>query len=162
MRRRVGSAVLVLAGLAGCSQSSSDTVKALPDALVHQSYVSDITIKSLPPNVSPEFRDTLLAALHKQLADCAHGKQPLRLDVTVSLFSAQNAAKTFLVGDSDVIKGSAELTDPASNTVVGDYDIAHSIGSGGLLGAALMAYPEEKMSIEFAREICHRAFGATD
>lgn len=169
MIKRVALAALLLSQSA-CSMSSSDTVKALPADMAGRSHVADIVVRSLPDHVSPDFRSILVAALRKHLAACAHGTQPLQLDVTVARVSSENPAKTILVGDSDVIKGSAQLIDPATGAVVGDYDIAHSIGGGGVLlgasgivaGAAVMAYPEEQMADSFAGEICNRAFGDTN
>lgn len=151
---------LALLLVAGCASSSSDTVKPLSPAVAKQSYVSDISIKSVPPNVSPEFKDTLLAALHDGMKKCATGDKPLRLNVTIALFSPQNVALTLLVGDSDKIKGTAQFVDPATDTVVGDYDIARSIAWGGIVAAAVMADAEGKMSAAFADEACKRAFTA--
>ena len=142
----------------GCSMSSSDTVKIMAPERAKQSYVSDIVIKSVPGNTSPEFTDKLRNALQDHLKQCARGTQPLKLEVSIALFSPQNAALTILIGDSNKIKGTARFVDPVSGAVVGDYDVARSIGWGGIGAAVIMAYGEAEMSDAFADEVCQRAF----
>jgi hypothetical protein len=147
--------------LPACEYNSSDTVKQPPTDLAAHAYVSDIEIKSVPTNVSPEFKDELISALQTHLKQCAKGTQPLKLDVAIGLFSPQNAALTILVGDSNKIKGTAKLTDPANGNVVGDFDIATSRGWGGIIAAAAMAGPEGQMANAFSDEVCKRAFAST-
>jgi hypothetical protein len=110
--------------------------------------------------VSPQFKDMLTAHLREETSKCARGNQPLKLEVAVSDLTEQNPGMTFLAGNSDKIKGSARLTDPTTNQVVGDYDISHSFGAGGLLGIAILSGAEDKMSDAFAQEVCSRAFAA--
>jgi hypothetical protein len=158
----IRSSVLLLAIAAvvsGCAASSSEVVKPLPEALAKNGFVQTVDIKAVPANVSPDFQATLLAGLQNTTKACATGAQPLRLEVNVVQFKAQNAAATILIGDSNLIKGSARLVDPASNEVVGDYEITRSIGGGGIFAALAMAGPESSMSDAFAQEICKQAFG---
>jgi len=126
--------------------------------MAQHTYVSDIDVKSLPENVSPEFKDMLISSLKEQLQNCAKGTQPLRLVVSVAQFSGQNAAMTLLAGSSDKIKGSAQLIDPADGTTVGDFDIAYSMGGGGVFGALALSGAEKKMATGFANEVCDRAY----
>ena len=87
------------------------------------------------------------------------------LSVAIARFSSRDAGKALLIGDSNVIKGSAKLTDEGG-TVVGDFDIARSVGGPGILsgvvpgGITMMALagPEDSMANAFADEICDRAF----
>jgi hypothetical protein len=145
--------------LSGCiGTGSSDTVKQLPTDLAQHASVSDIIVGSLPPNVSPEFKAKLEASLREKVTACAKGDHPLRLTVAVEKFTGENAALTVLVGSSNSIKGSAQLIDPADGKVVGDYDIAHSVGGGGILAAIGMAGAESKMADAFAEELCRQAF----
>jgi hypothetical protein len=65
---------------------------------------------------------------------------------------------TVLVGSSNSIKGSAQLIEPADGKVVGDYDIDHSVGGGGIFAAIGMAGAESKMADAFAEELCSQAF----
>ncbi|HEY1506328.1 MAG TPA: hypothetical protein VGF92_18635 [Stellaceae bacterium] len=146
--------------VSGCTYSSSEAVKTLPPELAKNAKVVDITVLSVPANVSPQFKDMLTAHLRDETAKCARGAQPLKLEVAVSDFTAQDPGMTFLAGSSDKIKGSARLIDPSTNQVVGDYDISHSFGAGGLLGMALLSAGENKMSDAFAEEVCSRAFAA--
>ena len=74
-------------------------------------------------------------------------------------FKKANPAMTFLVGDSNVIKGQAVLIDPATGRKVADFDITRSVGGGGLIAAAGMSQAEEQMTEAFGKEICKRAFG---
>ena len=151
-------APLSLLLLAACSSSSSETVKGLPPDLAKNGYVKDIDIKSLPDNVSPEFSATLRTALVTELQKCAKGAMPLKLQVTVTMFSPQNAFQTLMIGDSNKIKGTVQLLDVAGGAVIGDYDINTSQGGGGVFGALAMSGAEGQMSKAFATEICSQAF----
>jgi hypothetical protein len=153
------SIVLGLVAVTGCrSYGSSDTVKPLPVDLAQHVSVSEIVIGSLPANVSPDFKGKLEASLKERMATCAKGDQPLRLIASVEKFEGENAAMTVLVGSSNSIKGSAQLVEPADGKVVGDYDISHSVGGGGILAAIGMAGSESKMADAFAVELCRQAF----
>ena len=145
--------------LAGCTSSSSDAIKPLPSTLAKTGFVTTIDVKSVPANVSPEFKGALAAELEKNLKLCATGTTPLRLEASVAEFKAQNAAATIFIGGTNLIKGSVQLFDPATNQIVGDYDISRSQGGGGLIAAAAMAGPEERMTEAFAQEVCLQAFG---
>jgi hypothetical protein len=158
VKRRAALVLLALFLAAGCVRSSSDTVRPMPRELAARSHVSDIVLTSLPANVSPEFGPKLSAALRDHLSKCARGEHPLRLEAAVALFSPQIPALTILAGDSNKIKGTARLVEPASGEVVGDYDIARSIGWGGIAAAAIMAPAEAEMTDAFAAELCERAF----
>ena len=144
--------------LAACSSTSSATVKGLPPDMAKSAYVKDIDIKSLPANVSPEFDATFRAALATELQKCAKGATPLKLQIAVTLFAPQDAVQTLLIGDSNKIKGTAQLIDATAGTVVGDYDINASQGGGGVIGALAMTGAEGQMSKAFAKEICSQAF----
>src|SRR5579864_5319572 len=157
MRLENITVILGITALAGCT-STSDTVKRLPTEIARDAYVSEIKIVALPDNVSPEFRGQLVSELESHLKDCARGSRPLRLAVTVTLFSPQNPALTILIGDSNKIKGTARLIDPSNEGIVGDYDIGWSEGWGGIVAAVAMAGPEGKMTHAFADEVCKRAF----
>jgi hypothetical protein len=152
-------AVIGLACLTtGCVNSSSETVTTLPPDMAVSGRVAAITIKAVPTDVSSDFRPTLEAELRAGLDKCAFGNVPLNLEVTVTDFKEQNAAKTILIGDSDHIKGQARLIEPDGGNVVGDYDISRSVGGGGIAGAVVMSNAEKTMAQGFAQEICDRAF----
>ena len=158
-----GSSILpfiVLAFLTGChTYGSSEAIKSLPSDLTKTASISDIEIKALPADASPEFRAKLNTALLTETKKCATGSHPLKLSVSVGRLTLQNAAATILVGDSEDIKGSAQLIEPADGKVVGDYDINKSIGGGGVWAAIGMAGGEAKLANAFATEICQQAFG---
>jgi hypothetical protein len=151
--------VVFLAFLTGChTYGSSEAIKSLPSDLTKTANISDIEIKALPPDVSPEFREKLNTALLTETKKCATGTHPLKLSVSIGRLTNANAAATILVGDSEDIKGSAQLIEPANGTVVGDYDINKSIGGGGVFAAIGMAGGEVKLANAFADEICAQAF----
>jgi hypothetical protein len=151
--------IALAAMLAGCTSSSSDAIKPLPSTLAKTGFVTTIDVKSVPANVSPEFKGALAAELEKDLKLCATGTTPLRLEASVVQFKAQSAVATILIGGSNLIKGTVQLVDPATDQIVGDYDISRSQGGGGLIAAAAMAGPEGRMTEAFAEEVCVQAFG---
>jgi len=93
-----------------------------------------------------------------QLKKCAKGDKPLRLEVAIGDFHQSNAAKAYLIGDANRIRGVAKLVDPATGAVVGDYDINRSVGGGGLIGAIGMSDAAGQMADAFAGEVCKQAF----
>ncbi|MBB6253999.1 hypothetical protein [Nitrospirillum iridis] len=147
--------------LAGCvPYSSSEAVKALPADVSRDSHVSDIEFKALPPDASPEFKGKLELALHSELAKCAKGSRPLRMEVRVARFHGENAGRAVLLGDSNIVRGSIQLVDPATGTLAGDYDINRSVGAAGVLGAIGLSGAEGQMAQAFATQVCEQAFKA--
>jgi len=149
-----------MALLTGCiPYGSSEAIKPLPADLAKGSNISEIEIKSLPPDASPDFRAKLDTALLAETKRCATGTHPLKLSVSIGRITGENAAQTILVGDSEDIKGSAQLIEPGTGVVVGDYDINRSVGGGGIIAAIGMAGAEAHLAGAFASEICKQAFG---
>jgi hypothetical protein len=156
------NASLLIAGmllLVGCSHSSSEIVKPLTAEMKDSATVGEIRIKSVPPNVSPTFAQVLNDELRQALSGCTAGTHTLRLEVTVNRFQGQNAAQTILIGGSTLIEGTAQLVEPDSGAVVGDYDIARSMGAAGLGGVIVLSGAEQNMSNAFAADVCQKAFG---
>jgi hypothetical protein len=147
--------------LAGCVHSSSETVRSMPTDLMKNGKVAAITVKDVPANTSPEFRGKMETELRQAMDKCATGTEPLDLEVSVTDFKGNNAAKAIFLGDSNNIKGQARLRRPGSGDVVGDFDISRSVGAGGIGGALIMSNAEEKTASGFATEVCERAFGAS-
>jgi hypothetical protein len=104
------------------------------------------------------FKQTLEGALRTKTSQCAKGQVELSLEVDVVQFKTQNVALTILIGNSNDIKGQARLIRADTHELVGDYDIAHSIGGGGLIAALALDDAEKQMSGFFADEICSHVF----
>ncbi|WP_145735697.1 hypothetical protein [Nitrospirillum pindoramense] len=152
---------LLLSIATGCMPfSSSEAVKPLSATLAHDGYVSDIEIKALPPDASPEFKGKLELALRTELAKCAKGSHPLRLEARVARFSGENAGRAILLGDSNVVRGSVQLFDTADGALAGDYDVNRSVGGGGVLAAIGLSGAEGQMAQAFANQVCEQAFKA--
>ncbi|MDG3440965.1 hypothetical protein [Nitrospirillum amazonense] len=161
MNRPTRLSFFILPLLAGCVPfSSSEAVKALPVTLAHDSYVSDIEIKALPPDATPEFKAKLELALRTELTKCAKGSHPLRVEARVARFNGENAGRALLLGDSNIVRGSVQLFDPANGALVGDYDVNRSVGGGGVLGAIGLSGAEGQMAQAFANQVCDQAFKA--
>lgn len=147
--------------LSGCVTSSSgDTIHALSPEQARAASIGEIVITAKPETVSPDFTTVFTTRVREETAKCATGAQPLRLEVRITELKAANAAMTVLVGDSNRIRGTAVLIDPATGQTVGDFEITRSTGGGGLLAAAGMGQAEEQMSSAFGQELCKRAFPA--
>ncbi|MBJ7484048.1 hypothetical protein [Brevundimonas sp.] len=166
MRLEIPRAILVLAtglflatGLSGCVTSSTgDTIKPLSADRARDASIGDIVLVAKPDTVSAEFAGIFETRVREELAKCATGSSPLRLNVRIIEMKGANAAMTVLVGDSNVIRGSAALIDPATGEIVGDYEINQSTGGGGLIAAVSMGQAEEQMSRAFGKALCDRAF----
>jgi hypothetical protein len=156
----VGAAMAALC-VSGCvSSGSGDTILAMPREQAARMSVGQIVLSGRPDNVSADFDQVFATQIREEMDKCAKGTTPLRLEVRITEFKRANPAMTFLVGDSNVIKGQAVLIDPATGQKVADFDIARSVGGGGLIAAAGMSQAEEQMTGAFGQEICKRAFGA--
>ena len=155
------SVVLAVAGgLSGCVTSSTgDTIKPLSADRARGASIGDIVLVAKPETVSAEFPGIFETRVREELAKCATGANPLRLNVRIIELKGANAAMTVLVGDSNVIRGSAALVDPATGEIVGDYEINQSTGGGGIIAAMSMGQAEEQMSRAFGKALCDRAFG---
>jgi len=154
----LAAAALVLGGCV--SSSGGDTIKALSADRARTASVSDVVLTAAPTTVSADFASLFDRLVTEELAKCATGDQPLRLEIRISELKAANPAMAYLVGDSNVVRGTAVLVDPATGETVGDYEITRSNGGGGLIAAISMAQAEEQMSRAFGAEVCKRAFGA--
>lgn len=130
----------------------------LPSGMVKNARIYTITVKSVPDNVSNDFKSELESMLRLSADDCAQGQSWLNLEVTVIQLKKSDPGKAFLVGDSNVVKGQARLVDPTSGAVVGDYDIGYSVGGGGIGGALIMSGAESQTARGFARQVCDTAF----
>ncbi len=159
MKLQIGIAALTACILSGCVTSSGgDTIKPLSAERARTASIGDVVLSSAPTTVSPEFAGIFDRLVTEQMAKCATGSQPLRLEVRLSEMKGANPAMAYLVGDSNVIRGTAALIDPATGETVGDYEISRSSGGGGLFAAINMAQAEEQMSRAFGDELCKRAF----
>jgi hypothetical protein len=151
----LGAAIL----LTGCVNSSSEIVRSMPADLMKNGKVAAIAVKDVPANTSAEFRGKMESQLRQAMDNCATGTEALDLEVTVTDFKGNNAAKAILIGDSNNIKGQARLRRANGGDVVGDFDISRSVGAGGIAGALIMSNAEDKTASGFATEICEKAFG---
>lgn len=145
--------------LAGCGTSTSTTVTGLPPDVAKNARITAIEIGSVPNYLSPEFKDTLSAALQSALSDCAKGTQPLRVSADILDFKRQQPLTTYMIGDSDEVTGQIRFIDPMTNQTVGEYTIYHTFSAAGLLGMAVLANAESMMANDFAEDVCARAFG---
>ena len=154
----LGSLAAALVLLGGCfTYSGTQDVKTLSADLARTARIGTITIHDVPANVTATFKPALEKALRERTSACAKGTVELALDVSISLVKVKSVGRAFLIGDSSIIKGMARLSKPDSGDIVGDYDISHSVGGGGLLPAVAMA-GEEGLADDFAVEFCDRAF----
>ena len=159
MQIRIIVAALACAASSACvSSGGGDTVKQISSDLAANARVSEVVLAGAPANVSAEFATVFQQKVTEKLAACAKGQTPLRLEATISDFKRANPAAAYLVGSSNMIKGTAKLVDPATGAVVADYDVTRSVGGGGLIAAAAMAQADEQMSNAFGDEVCKRAF----
>lgn len=157
----VTSAFAGALALGGCvSSSSGDTIRALSPEQARTASIGEVVVVSKPETVSEEFSTIFTTRVREETARCATGTEPLRLEVRITELKAANPAMTVLVGDSNRIRGTAVLIDPATGQTVGDFEITRSAGGGGLIAAASMGQAEEQMSSAFGQELCKRAFPA--
>jgi hypothetical protein len=145
--------------IAGCvSYTGGDNIKRLSDDVAASAKVGSIVVRNVPADVSAEFKPALEGELRKKTSLCAKGQMELSLEVDIAQVRTQNVALTVLVGNSNGIKGQARLIRPDTGEVVGDYEIFHSVGGGGVIAAIGLSGAERQMAVDFADAVCARAF----
>lgn len=145
--------------LAGCvSSGGADAIKPIASDISQSARVDSVALDSTPAGVDGQFKSVFIAAVQTKLNACATGSHPLRLVISVDDFHGSNGFKTWMIGDSNHVRGSAKLVDPANGEVVADYDINRSVGGGGLIAAVAMGNPDQQMGEAFGEEVCKQAF----
>ena len=144
--------------LAACEYGSADAVRPLSVAAATSSYVSDIDVSVVTEEAPQSLAGTLETELRKELDGCATGSVPVRLEAFVTQYEGPDAVRALLIGHGLGMRGSAQIY--ASNgDLIGDYDVARSLGGGGIIPTVVMENGEEILSNAFAREICEEVFG---
>ena len=156
--------ILTAALLAGLSLSAcvgmsrSQPVTAMSPEIAAGSRINEITLQTgddvqLTADVPAIFADRVQA----QLAACATGDRPLRLEARIDRLDKANPVQTAVIGGANVLRGSARLVDPATGQLVGEYEIGQTV-IGGRVAVLEMAEAEEQMSDAFGEELCDQAF----
>ncbi len=154
----VGALAFVLAGCVHMSRS--EAVAPMAEADAKGSRVTEITLaRSAEVKVTPEFEEIFKKHVQAKLDSCATGSRPLRLEASVDRLDKANPALTTLVAGANVLRGTAQLVDPATGRVVGSYKIGQTV-VGGRFAIIKMGEAEEQMSDAFGDELCEKAFGA--
>lgn len=155
----LAAALLAATGLSGCVGMSRSTVVA-PLALdvARGASIGQIVLAKGPRlKASRDFDAIFRQHVSAQLAKCASGPHPLRLEARVDRLSKTPTLITAVVAGANVLRGSARLVDPMSGQTVGEYQIGRTV-IGSRLGAIAMANAEEQMSDGFGQELCEKAF----
>jgi hypothetical protein len=145
------------ATLSGCAYSSSDTLVSMSDNTASSIFIKEIAVKISAPDAPAELADVVRSRLRKELKKCATGDRPIRLDVTIAVFSGANPGRTSFIGHAIVIRGTARITDTYVK-VLGDYDIVESLGAAGVGGAVVLTYGGNTVAASFARAVCKLGF----
>ena len=143
------------ASLAGCiAYSGGDKIKQLPNDIAAVARVSSIVVRSVPGDVSAEFKPALETQLRTKTTACAKGTMDLTLEVNIAQVKTQDPALTILIGSSNNIRGQARFARADTGEVVGDYDLAHSVSGRGVVGAVGLSGAERQLAEDFADEVC--------
>lgn len=155
----ISAALLAAAGLSGCvGMSRSEAVAPIALDVARDARVDQIVLTRAPSlRVSREFDAIFQRHVAAELAKCAKGPRPLRLEARVDRLSKTPTLITAVVAGANVLRGSARLVDQATGQTVGEYKIGKTV-VGGRFGAIMMAQAEEQMSDGFGQELCAKAF----
>jgi hypothetical protein len=155
---------LTFAGLslgACVSTHHSSTLAALPADLAASGRVDSVTLAhDREIKVSDGFDDLFKTRLKAELATCAKGARPLRLEATLSRLDKTNPAVTLVLGGGrSAVRGHAKLIDETTGKTVGEYEIGQTV-FGTRLATVQMLQPEKQMADAFGQEVCLQAFPA--
>ncbi len=159
------SLVLTLAGLTLCacvSTHHSSTLSALPADFAASGRIDDVTFaREREIKVSDGFDAVFKARVKAELATCAKGTRPLRLEATLSRLDKTNPVVDLVLGGGrSAVRGHARLIDEASGKTVGEYEIGQTV-FGTRLATVQMLQPEKEMADAFGEEVCLQAPAAS-
>jgi len=155
MRALPALLLLTLAACAETGESRADYAAADTDG-----HVSEVVLVAAPASAPPGFREAFATKALAKLQSCAHGPRALTLQTDILDFHASNGVKTYLIGDSNEVRGTARLVDDKGRTV-GDYDIHRRYSGQDIYGAVAMRDTVGQMAEAFAGEVCKRAFAGS-
>ena len=145
--------------LSACvGMSRSQPVTAMSPDVAADSRISEITLQTGDDvQLTADFPAIFADRVQAQLAACATGDRPLRLEARIDRLDKSNPVQTAVIGGANVLRGSARLVDPATGQLVGEYEIGQTV-IGGRVAVLEMAEAEEQMSDAFGEELCDQAF----
>lgn len=85
----------------------------------------------------------------------------MRLEASINRLDRANPVQVAIIGGANVLRGHARLVDPATGTVIGEYEIGRTV-IGARVAVFEMAESEEQLSEAFGRELCEQAFPDAD
>lgn len=147
--------------LAGCVTATSTTTHPLTVDLMDDGFVQEVNVGAAPEaNITARFAESMEEKLQSELADCADGAHPLRVDVALERAKAANPLKSMLFTDTNKIVGHVTIYSLETGAIEGQYDVDWKNRGGlGLTGAFIQsAMGQEQVTDGFADEICRRAF----
>lgn len=154
----VSTLVLVLAG---CVSATSTTQTALAADLAEGGFVQEVNV-SAPPDagISAQFATRMSEALESELAECATGRRPLRMDVMLQRTKAANPLVSAVLTDTNEVAGQVTIYSLETGATVGQYEVDWQNRGGLGLGGAFMqsATGVNQVTEGFAEAICRRAF----
>jgi hypothetical protein len=145
--------------LAACA-TPTKAIQALPEADVSRigvgkvSFVYNVPGTTFASTVTQDFKHTLEGNIEGAVRACATGDLVRDLLVSIDYYRRADPALTVLVGDSNQLHGTASFLQSDNQSVLGKYSVTVAEGGGGLLGVALMANGNERMTREFGVYIC--------
>jgi hypothetical protein len=142
--------------VSGCASSTTEAVMRLDPARAQSVGLGEVVVTDESGATSATMVPTMTAAIRAKVANCARGNAPTRFEVRVTELTGQNAAKTLLLGDAARARGTVKLIDTATGATIGDYDLNHSKGGGGVIGMIALADAERDMGNAFGDQICNR------
>jgi hypothetical protein len=145
--------------LSACATSEVSGIKAATGDQIQNIKVAEVSVMLETPKPNPLLQAALKNELEQAMPYCAKGNVDHRMDVTITDFEEQDAAKAIFIGDEIELEGRVGFVDLATNTVTGEYYVENSFAWGGLIGAAMMSDAEKNLSEAFAENMCEELFG---
>ena len=147
--------------LSACTSAEVSAIKAASQDQIRSVRVSEIAVKTSSPTTNSTLEAALEAELRGRMQECATGSVDHRMDVTIVDFEEASLGQAIFLADEIELKGRVELTEVATGNKAGEYFVERSFAWGGIMGAAMMADPENSMSEGFADSVCEDIFAKT-
>lgn len=147
--------------LAGCVSSSSQTQTALAPDFAEGGFVQEVYVSApADSGITAEFTEIMAGELESELAECATGDRPLRMDVMLERAKAANPLISAVITDTNEVTGNVTIYSLETGATVGQYAVDwENRGGLGLSGAFMQsAMGVRQVTGGFAEEICRSAF----
>jgi hypothetical protein len=152
------AALAVLASAACAPVIEGGPPMDLPPGLAETASIGTITLSTGWLEAEDDVGETFIEEVGEEMRTCAYGTWPLDLRLHIEDLDREGRLTMAVRGQgSHRARGTAELVDPRTGTVVGRYPLEVEVDAGGRV-AGLFGDRQMMVAEAFGRALCDAAF----